>query len=207
MKTLFISSLESFDFMMKWLYFFIFYLNIWFQVFINTLSVFQINLNTTKIFLVFFSDCFEFLLMFRIWFCLIFIIFVCCTLNLAIFVPIFYISLKFFNSVFNTFNVKFELMLHSNVFSDISLKFLNYLLVNFWTARATIWTCWIWIRNVWHRFGVMLSVCICISKSINVTDIVSLWNILLFTTFLCILDFIILLLDVCRVKRNWFNFI
>lgn len=49
---------------------------------------------------------------------------------------LFKISLQFFNSVLDTLDVQLKLVLHSNVFSDVSFETLDDLLVDLGTAGS-----------------------------------------------------------------------
>ena len=46
-------------------------------------------------------------------------------------------SLELFYSVFDTFDMKLKLVLHSNMLSDVCFKSLNYLFIN----SRTAWAC------------------------------------------------------------------
>ena len=49
-------------------------------------------------------------------------------------------NLQLFNSVFNAFNVQFELLLHSDVLSNVCFQVLNELFVDFWALRIAKFT-------------------------------------------------------------------
>ena len=45
------------------------------------------------------------------------------------------LQLQFFNMVFNTFNVEFELLLNSNVFTHVCFQVTDQFLVHFWALH------------------------------------------------------------------------
>lgn len=101
------------------------------------------------------------------------------------------ISLKFFDSVFDTFNMEFELMFNSYMLSYICFQSLDDFLINFRAAWSSKWGICEWIIwNVWFLRSMW------VEFSTNTLTWISLWICL----HLCIL------LNLCfQLRRCFFN--